>query len=42
MNLAEKYGIMSIPTIMIIKDGEVAKTFVGVTDKNEIINAVNE
>ncbi len=42
MNLAEKYGIMSIPTIMIIKDGEVTKTFVGVTDKNEIINAVNE
>ncbi len=42
MSLAEKYGIMSIPTIMIIKDGEVTKTFVGVTDKNEIINAVNE
>ena len=42
MDLAEKYGIMSIPTIMVIKNGEVSKTFVGVTDKNEIINAVNE
>ena len=42
MDLAEKYGIMSIPTIMVIKNGEVSKTFVGVTEKNEIINAVNE
>ena len=42
MDLAEKYGIMSIPTIMVIKNGEVSKTFVGVTDKNEIINAVNQ
>ena len=42
MDLAEKYGIMSIPTIMVIKNGEVKKTFVGVTDKSEIINAVNE
>ena len=25
MDLAEKYGIMSIPTIMIIKNGEIAK-----------------
>lgn len=38
MNLAGNFGIMSIPTIMIIKNGEVSKTFVGVTDKNEIIN----
>lgn len=34
--LAIKYNVMSIPTIMIFKDGKLAKTFVGVTDKNEI------
>ena len=40
IDLAEKYGIMSIPTIMIIKNGEVSKTFVGVTNKSDIINSV--
>lgn len=37
MNLAEKYGIMSIPTIIIFKNGEVKKQFVGLTSKDEII-----
>lgn len=40
MELAQKYGIMSIPTIMVIKNGEVTKTFVGVTSKEEIINEI--
>ena len=40
MGLAEKYGIMSIPTIMIIKNGDVVKTFVGVTNKNSIISEI--
>ena len=40
MELAQKYGIMSIPTIMIIKNGEVTKTFVGVTSKEEILNEI--
>lgn len=35
-DLAEQYGIMSIPTIIIFKDGNISKTFVGVTDKGEI------
>ena len=39
-DLAEKYGIMSIPTIMIFKDGEISKTFVGVTSKEEIKNSL--
>lgn len=34
---AIKYGIMSIPTLMVFKNGEVTKTFVGVTDEEEII-----
>ena len=35
--LAMEYGVMSIPTIVIIKNGKVEKTFVGVADKNEIL-----
>ena len=41
-DLAMKYGVMSIPTIVVLKNGEVQKTFVGVTDKEEIKNALNE
>ncbi len=40
IELAEKYSIMSIPTIMIFKNGNLDKTFVGVTDKSTIIEAV--
>ena len=40
INLAEEYGIMSIPTIMIFENGKVTKKFLGVTDKNEIIDAI--
>lgn len=35
--LAIKYNIMSIPTMIIIKNGEVIKTFVGLTNKESII-----
>ena len=41
-DLAMEYGVMSIPTIVVLKNGEVQKTFVGVTDKEEIKNALNE
>ena len=34
--LAEKYEIMSIPTLLVIKNGAVAKQFVGLTSKGEI------
>ena len=40
-DLAMEYGVMSIPTIVILKNGEVQKTFVGVTDKEEIKQALN-
>ena len=36
--LAMRFGIMSIPTIMVFKNGEAVKTFVGVTDKQSIVN----
>ena len=38
--LAQKYGIMSIPTILIIKNGEVKRQFVGLTTKEVILNAL--
>ena len=34
--LAEKYGIMSIPTIVIIKDEKLINKFVGLTSKERI------
>ena len=37
--LAEKYEIMSIPTLLVINNGEVAKQFVGLTSKSEIEEA---
>ena len=39
-DLAMEYNVMSIPTILIIKEGKVAKTFVGVTGKEEIKEAI--
>lgn len=40
MELAEEFGIMSIPTIMIFENGQVIKTFNGVTAKDEILAAL--
>ena len=39
--LAMKYSVMSIPTIMIFENGIPKKRFVGVTDKNEILKELN-
>lgn len=39
-DLASKYGVMSIPTIVILKNGKVENTFVGVRNKSEILNAI--
>ena len=38
--LAEKYGVESIPSIFVIKNGEVTKQFVGLTPKSELIEAI--
>ena len=35
--IAQKYNIMSIPTIIIFKDGNPVRSFVGVTSKEEIL-----
>lgn len=36
-DLAKSFGIMSIPTLVLIKNGKVQKTSVGVVSKTEII-----
>ena len=40
--LAQKYEIRSIPTLLFFKDGEVAKTMVGVQSKEEIKKTLEE
>ena len=37
-DLAMEYGIMSIPTFLVFKDGKVVNTIVGVQDKQKLIN----
>ena len=36
-----KYGISAIPTILLFKDGQVVKKFVGVTPKQEFVSALD-
>lgn len=38
--VAGKYGVMSIPTIMIFKSGQPVKQFVGVQSKESLMNAL--
>lgn len=35
--LAEKFGVMSIPTLVVVKDGKVAQTAVGARPKEAIL-----
>ena len=39
-DLAMQYNVMSIPTMIIFKNGEATKRFVGVTDKHNISDAL--
>ena len=40
-DLAIKYNVMSIPTMIIFKNGMAMKSFIGVTDKNDILKELN-
>ncbi|HIR57948.1 MAG TPA: thioredoxin [Candidatus Gallacutalibacter pullicola] len=40
--LAGEYGIMSIPTLMVVKNGEIVNTAVGVRPKNAILSMLGE
>lgn len=37
MDLAEKYNVMSIPTVIVFKNGEPAATSVGVVPKSKLL-----
>ena len=39
---AQQYGVSSIPTLMIFKDGEVVQRFVGVQPKTRLQEALDE
>ncbi len=39
--LAARFGVMSIPTLLVMKDGQLAKQFVGVTSPDEILAAID-
>lgn len=39
-DIAVKYNVMSIPTIIVFKNGKEDKRFVGVTSKGNILNAL--
>jgi thioredoxin 1 len=41
-NTALKYNINAIPTVMLFKNGEVKKKFVGLTNKDDLTRAINE
>lgn len=40
-NLAFKYNVMSIPTFVVIKNGKETGRTIGVQDKSEILNIIN-
>lgn len=39
-DIAAKYGVMSIPTLIILKDGEIAAKTVGAMSKDDLKNMV--
>ncbi len=40
-SIAAKYGIMSIPTLLLFKKGKVVKQFVGVQPKDILVKTIN-
>lgn len=40
--LAQKFGVASIPTLIVLKDGEEVNRFVGVTSKDNLAKALDE
>lgn len=41
-NIAQKYGVMSIPTLLIFKNGTVVKQFIGVQSKEILTGELNK
>ena len=40
-NLARKFGIMSIPTLLLLKDGQVVNKHIGLMQQDELLNFYN-
>ncbi len=40
--VAQQYGVMSIPTLMIFKSGTVVKQFIGVQSKETLLSELNK
>ena len=41
-DISMKFGISAIPTLILLKDGEVAKKFVGLQQKTDLKSAIDE
>ena len=41
-DIADRFGIESIPTMIIFKDGKLAEQFVGITAKEKLTEAINK
>lgn len=39
---AQKFGVMSIPTLMIFKNGTIVKQFIGVQSKETLVRELNK
>ena len=40
--VAGKYGVRSIPTLIVFKDGEVVQQFVGVQSESQLVSAIEQ
>jgi len=38
----QQYGIMSIPTVMLFKNGQIVETMIGLQPKEEIVKTIQE
>ncbi len=41
-NIAQKYMVMSIPTLMVFKSGTVVKQFIGVQSRDTLLGELNK
>jgi thioredoxin 1 len=41
-DLAAKFNVSSIPTLLVFKDGKIAKQFIGVTSKTDLAKAIDD
>ncbi len=41
-DLAQKFGVMSIPTLILMKDGKEVSKKVGLISKNDLVDWINE